>query len=192
MRTKAARKEDLQLQLAESDKQIRRVRDELMTFDQSLEHHRRDLAKLDDRLERACRAEALNQKSDRATIAVEIDNANAKIKGLTLLVVEKQAEVTRLRAETEPIGRELGEIARQEELERQRSEVQELFKIGKAAVLDHLRAEKEFAELIARLRGYADPAVQSVGCDAALALESARIGRRIHEVFSPEELREIV
>jgi septal ring factor EnvC (AmiA/AmiB activator) len=192
MATKTARREELQREIGELDKRIREVRDESMKFDQSLEHNRREFAKLQERHTQACRREALGERSDRAAIAVAIDNASAKIKGLEILVSEKQAEVTRLRAETDPIGRELAEIARQEELERQRGEVQELFKIGKAAVLDYLRAEKEFAELIARLRGYADPAVQSVGCDAALALESARIGRRIHEVFSPEELRELV
>lgn len=187
--TKTARHQELQRQIDELGERTREAFNDFTSLDAKLEERRRDLVSLEERRTQACRREALGERSDRIAIESEIANAKARITGIEVLLGERQAEVSRLRAEMEPLSRELAELLHKEEIERQSREIQERFNEGKAAILVFWAAERKFARLLADLRGYTDPAVQSAAYNGAAALESARAGVRVHELFGPEELK---
>ena len=139
----------------------------------------------------ACKRQAKNLPNDHESIQKAIALNEMSITGFEQLVAEKQARVSAIRAEMEPLSRKLGELCHQENVEKERAEIDDVAEKGKQALVNCVRAENLFAQLMTRLRSYASPENQSRAFGHAEALLNAKTGRRVEAVFSPEELAEL-
>jgi hypothetical protein len=138
----------------------------------------------------ACKLQAKNAPNDRESIKKTIALNEDAIIGLEQLVAEKEARVAQLRDEMEAPSRELGEIARQEELSRELAEIEATAEQGKQFVAAYFRTINGLAQVAIKLRSCTS-ANRSRAFGFAENILNAKEGVRPERIFTQQELAEL-